>query len=74
MPTRLWFCCFVGLMFAGCGAQAPAPVPPPATPAARQATVLDDQLQAMERARAVEATLQAGKDRTDDAMEATEKN
>ena len=59
----------MGAMFAlaSCGNEPP---PPPA--AVPQATVLDAHLDAMDKARAVEGTLEAGKDRTDAALEAAE--
>ncbi len=53
---------------ASCSADAPPPPAPP-TP---QATILDDQLRAIERAKSVEATLQATKDRADAALEEAE--
>lgn len=56
-----------------CGTDSPPPPPqPPPPPAAPQSAASDAHLEAMERARAVEATLQEGKDRTDAALEAAE--
>ena len=65
----------MGALFAlaGCGMDSPPPPPLP-HPAAAQSTVLDAHLEAMEKARAVEGTLQEGKDRTDAALESAEKN
>ncbi len=71
MSKPLLPCLFALLALSGCGADAPAPPAPPA-PVAPQATILDDQLKALERARSVEATVQESKDRTDAALEESE--
>jgi len=39
---------------AGCGSEAPPPPPPPAAPTERTPTVLDEQIKAMDKAKAVE--------------------
>ena len=72
MSTRLLFCFQALLALAACGTDAPAPPPPPPPPAAPQATILDDQLRALDKARSVEATVQDSKDRTDAALEEAE--
>jgi hypothetical protein len=47
-----------------------APAPPPPPPTAKPApTVIDDQLKAIEKARAVEAEVRQAKDRADEALE-----
>lgn len=46
-----------------------APPPPPAKP---QATVIDAQLKAMDKARATGATLEQGKQNTDEALKKAE--
>jgi len=48
--------------------------PPPPSPPQPQSAALDAHLEAMDKARAVEATLEEGKDRTDAALEAAENN
>ena len=62
------------LLLSACSADKPPPPPPPPAPIAPQATVLDDQLQSIDRARAVEQTLQEGAERTDAAIEDAESN
>lgn len=57
---------------AACGMDSPPPPPAPPPPAAPQSAASDSHLEAMQRARAVEATLEEGKDRTDAALEAAE--
>jgi hypothetical protein len=54
------------LMIVACTNDAP---PPADTPPARVASPLDDQLKALEKARAVEQTLEAGKQRTSDEID-----
>lgn len=39
---------------AGCGSEAPPPPPPPASSSERTPTVLDEQIKAMDKAKAVE--------------------
>jgi hypothetical protein len=60
--------CAVSCMLAACSAGGNDPPPPEATPAPR-ATVVDAQLKALEKAKAVEQQLEAEKQRTDQAIE-----
>ncbi|MBC7778557.1 MAG: hypothetical protein H7125_00495, partial [Proteobacteria bacterium] len=57
---------------AGCSTDAPPPPPPPPVPTAPQATILDDPLRAIEKAKSVEGTVQESKDRADAALEEAE--
>ena len=50
------------VLLAACSGSQPPPPPPPAKPAA---TVIDPQLQALERAKAVQGQVDAQKDATD---------
>lgn len=70
MSTRFLFCSLALLALAACGTDAPPPPPPP--PTAPQATILDDQLRALDKAQSVEATVQDSKDRTDAALQEAE--
>jgi len=60
------------LAFAACDPTEPEAPPPPPEPVAPQATVFDTQLEVLERAKAVDQTVQDAKARTDAALEAAD--
>lgn len=56
-------------VLSACGSDAPPPPPPPPPPAAPAPTVLDDQLKAIDKAKAVEQQLMDEKAKQDKALE-----
>lgn len=60
----------IALGLVGCGSEPPPPPPPaPAKPEARTPTVLDDQLKAIDKAKAVEAQEMERKRKMDEQLD-----